>query len=162
MDGTSIPENMRGMVGKESEPKVLGQVYEKDIRRFVQATGDRNPLYIDEAYAKRGPYHGIIAPPLFIFTFAYEAELAKLSDDGIPAHHDVHLIPGKRIVGGGSELNFLVPLRPGDVLSVKNKLLDIYEKEGKTGRLIFVVQHKTYMNQHAEVVAVEKGTLVLR
>ena len=33
------------------------------VRKYCHAVGDLNPLYLDEDYAKKSPYRGLIAPP---------------------------------------------------------------------------------------------------
>ena len=33
------------------------------VAAFARALGDDNPLYTDEAAARRGPFGGIVAPP---------------------------------------------------------------------------------------------------
>ena len=57
---------------------------------------------------------------------------------------------------------FFQPLRPGDIISSKKKILDIYEKKGKSGELIFIITETTYTNQREEVVVIEKGTIIAR
>ncbi len=60
------------------DPALIGKVFEvtdpvnvsaKDIGKFCIAIGETNPLYTDEAAAKKGPYGGIVAPPSFAVTF---------------------------------------------------------------------------------------------
>lgn len=162
-----IPEEARVMIGKETPQMVIGEVNKRDIRRFTSATEDKNPLYLDEEYAKKSRYSGIIAPPSFIFSFFYDrGSDAELREDGIPMSRsdDEFRVPlkVKRVVGGGSELEFVQPLRPGDVISARRKLVDIYEKEGKSGKLVFTVNETTYTNQRGEVVVIEKGTSIAR
>jgi 3-hydroxybutyryl-CoA dehydratase len=41
------------------------------IASFCASVGDDNPLYLDAAAAKAGPYGGIIAPPAFMASFRY-------------------------------------------------------------------------------------------
>ncbi len=55
-----IPEAARAMIGKEWQ-EVVGQVTERDIRRFACAIDDPNPLYSDAAYA-RGETDEFVAP----------------------------------------------------------------------------------------------------
>ena len=50
----------------------------------------------------------------------------------------------------------------GDTLTARSKIVDIYQKEGRSGPLIFVVRETTYTNQNDEVVVIEKGSSILR
>ena len=68
----------------------------------------------------------------------------------------------QRVMAGGVEVEFLRPLRPGDVLTFKTRLADIYEREGRTGRLVFTVNEATYTNQMGEVVVIERTTTIAR
>ena len=63
---------------------------------------------------------------------------------------------------GGTEIEFFAPVRAGDTLTGRSKILDIYQKEGRTGPLIFVVRESRYTNQKGELVLIEKGASILR
>ena len=63
---------------------------------------------------------------------------------------------------GGTDIEFFAPIRVGDTLTARSKIVDIYQKEGRSGPLIFVVRETTYTNQNDEVVVVEKGSSILR
>ena len=163
-----IPEEARAKIGKESPPRVMGEVTKRDIRRFAQAVGDSNPLYFDDGYAEKSRYGGIIAPPLFYLSFVYDpgpeavagADGRLRRPSGVEMYGGIEFpqLPLKNILAGGRELEFLQPLRPGDTLSVTGKILDLYEKEGKRGKMVFVVSENTYFKQRNEVVLKEKIT----
>lgn len=163
-----IPKEARAKVGKESPQRVLGEITKRDIRRFAQAVGDLNPLYFDDDYAKNSRFGGIIAPLLFYFSFVYDPGPEAVAGDdgtlrepsGVERYGGIEYpqLPLKNILAGGRELEFLQMLRPGDILSVTGKILDLYEKEGKRGKLVFVVSENTYFNQNNEVVLKEKIT----
>ncbi len=166
VEDSLIPEAARAMIGKESSPRVVGEVYKRDIQRFALATDDHNRLYFDEEYANKSRYGGIIAPPAFIYTFSHPDSDAEVAEDGHLESRTGEelrpLLPVKRSMGGGTEAEFFQPLRPGDVISVKKKIVDIYEKEGRSGRLVFIITDTTYTNQRGEVVVIERGTTILR
>ena len=63
---------------------------------------------------------------------------------------------------GGTDIEFFVPIRVGDTLTARSTIVDIYQKEGRSGPLIFVVRETTYTNQKDEVVVIEKGSSILR
>ena len=63
---------------------------------------------------------------------------------------------------GGTEIEFFVPIRVGDTLTARSKIVDIYQKEGRSGLLIFVVRETRYTNQHDALVLIEKGASILR
>jgi acyl dehydratase len=137
-------------------------VTKKDIRRYAQAIGDLNPLYRDEEYAKNTRYGKIIAPPLFCHSFAFEdVPASQLRADGLPIELDVPL-PVERAIGGGSKFEMGVPISFGDEIKVTRKIVDVYNKTGRTGLLYFIVIDTTYENQNGEMVAREKATYIQR
>jgi len=114
----------------------------KGILEFCNAIGETNPLYVDPALAAAGPHGGIIAPPAFVAALRYADDVF----DSLPA-----------FVGGGLmagiDIEFGVPLRPGDSILASSELKETYEKTGRTGTMIFAVVRSTLTNQKGEVVA---------
>ena len=159
-----ITDEIRAWIGKETPPWTI-EVTRRDVTRFAVATDDLNPLYLDEARARQSRYGGLIAPPLF-----YMAPLtdptpeSALRPDGLPyaGKFPIPPTPLPRLMDGGTEIEFFVPIRVGDVLTGRSKIVDIHQKEGRSGPLIFVVRETTYTNQKGEVVLVEKGASILR
>jgi acyl dehydratase len=54
----------------------------------------------------------------------------------------------------GKDVEFGVPIRPGDAITVRSILHDVYEKTGRSGSMTFVVLRVTLTNQRGERVAV--------
>jgi acyl dehydratase len=164
MGDTSISAEARAMIGKESAPQTR-EVTATAIRRFARAIGDSNPVYVDEAYARTTPWGGIIAPPTFFFTLGYYDDSAgvQLREDGRPTGGELDVpLPVSQTVGGASSIEFGVPARPGDVITVRRKVADVYSKEGKSGLLYFTVVETSYTNQKGEFVAREKASFIER
>lgn len=161
-----IPDEARAMIGKESDPIVGIPVSEHEIRRYCHAVDDLNPLYLNEEEAAKGSHEGIVAPALFYaIPFAKEYPLSHLREDGIPAQTAGGLTPPLKVTRtmfGGLEIEFMEPIRPGDVLTSKTKLADIYEREGRSGKMAFTILETTYTNQRGQVVAIERTTRISR
>lgn len=83
--------------------------------------------------------------------------------DGMPSEgrYPIPPTPLPRLMDGGNEIEFFVPVRVGDRLTARSKITDIYQKEGRSGPLIFVVRETTYTNQNDECVVLEKGSSIL-
>ncbi len=159
-----ITDEVRSWIGREFPPWTL-RVTELDIRRFAIATDDLNPLYLDEAYAGQSRYGGIIAPPLFYMApMTDPVPEEELRRDGLPRKGRFPIPPValERLVDGGTEVELFAPIRPGDTLTARTKIVDIYEKEGRSGPLVFVVRETVYTNQRGEKVVVERATAILR
>lgn len=163
MKSGSIPAEIRAMVGKEARPQIY-EVTRKDIRRFTQAIGDPNPVYVDEDYAKKTIWGGIIAPPLFFLAFAFEdVPETQLREDGSPIETELNVpLPATRTIGGASSIEVGWPLRPGDTITVRKRVADLYCKEGRSGLLYFTVIETTYTNQAGQFVGCEKATYIQR
>lgn len=165
-EDVSIPNEAKKMIGKEATPQNF-EITKKDIRRAAQAMAlgkDQNPLYVDEKYAKKTKWGGIIAPPLFFFSCAYdEVPENQLRKDGWPLATETYVpLPVSRTVGGASAIELGEPVRPGDVITVKKMVADVYCKQGKSSKLYFTVIESTYTNQRGQFVARELATFIER
>ena len=68
-----------------------------------------------------------------------------------------------RRMWAGSDLQFHEPLRVGDALSRTSTIMDVKEKPGRTGNLIFVsVGHEIRRNGSAAAALTERHTIVYR
>ena len=164
MEESHVPAAARAMIGKESAPRTF-DVTAAAIRHFAQAIGDDSPLYYDAGYAARTPWGGIVAPPTFFFTLGYydDAPGTQYREDGRPAGTELDVpLPVSRTVGGASSVEFGEPARPGDVITVVKKMVDVYSKEGKSGLLYFTVVETTFTNQKGELVARERASFIER
>ncbi len=109
--------------------------------------GDSNPLWQNEDYARNTPYGGIIAPPSFLCTAGI----------GFTGRVQFEL-PVKRLLVIADDLEFLQPVRVGDVITCSQKLADIQEREGRKGKQFLVVYENVFTNQEGVVVAKGRAT----
>ena len=144
-----ITEEMHRAIGAELEPVVL-EVEKSHIRRFAQAIDDPNPLWQDEEYARKTRYGGIIAPPTFLCVVRSEA---------IPKLPFQHSFP--RRLNGANRWELFLPVRPGDTITARPRISDIYERPSRLGTMLGLVTETTYANQRGEVVARHWGTTFL-
>ncbi len=151
-DESVISEEMKKMIGVEVEPEVL-EVEKGHIRRFAEAVGDPNPIYKDEAFARKSKYGKIIAPPTFLQDMATHKVASKLLDMPCPLTN---------VLNAGAEVESYKPMMVGEVLTTRGKVVDIYEKQGKSGKLLFINFETTFTNQRGELVAKGRLTLIKR
>jgi acyl dehydratase len=162
-DNSLITVEVRAMIGKEGEP-ITGKVYEKEIRRFCYAVGDLNPLYLDKEKAILSKNGGIVAPPMFYDVPTIpELPLDALKEDGLlpPAGYGGPQLT-TRIMAGGKTVEFFKSMRPGDKITSVWKIVDIYEKKGRSGPLLFVIIENKYTNQDDELLLIETVTGISR
>lgn len=137
------------ILGKEF---VLGtfQVTEEMIKAFSLAVGETSPQYVGSEAAKQGTNAGLIAPPIFYDVFR---------GDQIP---DPKVKFGKVSFNAGQRCEFYAPIRPGDTITMKARVTDVYEKTGRTGKMVFIVRQTTYENQQGEKLAMVEQSQVRR
>ena len=58
-----------------------------------------------------------------------------------------------RGIDGGKSVDSLAPIRPGDTLTAHVELADIYEKTGRSGTMVFIVNRMKFVNQDGVHVA---------
>ncbi len=59
-------------------------------------------------------------------------------------------------IDGGKCVTVSAPIRPGDRLTAKSSIADIYEKTGRSGSMIFIVHRMKFVNQDgAEAATVD-------
>jgi len=151
-----ITEELRNLVGVESEPRSF-EVEKGAIRKFAQAVDDPNPLWWDEEHARKSRYGSIIAPPTFL---ANPLEMAGSHQKKSMPRFMSAKCSLKKLQNAGIEVECFKPTMPGDVITVRSKLVDLYEKQGRSGRLLFMITEMTYTNQHGELVCKAKRNFV--
>ena len=131
----------RSVLGVEvrGEPQPITKEH---VAAFCESIGDTNPLYTDEEAAKSGPYGGLVAP--VAFWGALE----------IPDPPDPQINFGNSSVGGGRHCTFDDVMRVGDTITPVTFIAEIYEKTGRSGRMVFVVRRTKLINQRDESIAV--------
>ena len=155
-----ITAEIKAMVGKEKVYENWDEIGRGQIKRFALAVGDNNPLYFDEEYAGKSRYQGITAPPTMIFEMSHNIG-AEMGEDGSPEDAWGRLpSPFKNIIRGGNEYEFYQPVRPGDVISTANKIVQIYERPGKAGTMVFMINELTYYNQRGEKLGLNRETVI--
>jgi acyl dehydratase len=157
----SIPEEIKALIGTERVYTGTERLGEGTIKRFADAIGDRNPLYWDEEFARNSRNGGITAPPTLIFELNHHIG-AEIAEDGLPEEQmELHL-PLGALFRGGNEYEMFQPVRPDDVITSRRKLVEIREKSGRSGTLIFVVSEIAYSNQRGELLGVNRETVIYR
>lgn len=147
-----ITPEIRAWIGR-SEPIQRLEVTRRDIVKYALATDQRLDKY------KRGDE----APPMFLFgALRAIVALDQLGADGIPKQTLLPDLPLKRVMAGGTKTKYHRPVKPGDVLVGTRSLVDIYEKQGSSGPLIFVVHEIMIETESGEPIMEESQTRIVR
>lgn len=63
---------------------------------------------------------------------------------------------------GGKAVTCIKPVRPGEPLTGRTHLHDIYDKSGRSGRMIFLVSRMEIFDSSGEQVAISDSRMVVR
>jgi acyl dehydratase len=141
------------------------QVTATDIARFAHATGETNPIHFDKEAAVAAGHADVVAPTLFSYVVRMHASALvspdQLEPDGSPTA-DVPPLPTRRAMAGETSVVLGERVVAGDVISVRKRLARMYEKEGRSGPLVFVEMEFTFTNQRGDLVARENFTRIYR
>ena len=144
---TGITEGLRSFIGIESNP-VTYEIERHAVERFACAVGDPNPSYTDEIAARKSSFGGLIAPPTFV---------RSLLPGAYPKPYPE---PFAHILDGGSKYRFREPIRVGDRITVIRKIVDLFEKQGRLGTMLFKISEISYVNQLGQVAATQTTTTI--
>lgn len=70
--------------------------------------------------------------------------------------------PLTALINGGTEVEYFLPIKVGDTITAEPMVVGLEEKEGRSGRMIFVTVQATYHNQNGELVCLVKDTFIFR
>jgi 3-hydroxybutyryl-CoA dehydratase len=79
------------------------QLNQAMLNRYANASGDFNPIHIDEAFAKATPFGGTIAHGMLVLAFISEMMTIAFDD--------------RWLSGGKLDVRFRAPARPGDLIT---------------------------------------------
>ncbi len=147
------PEAKR-MIGAETPLGGPLEIEKGAVLRLGQSTQDKSPLYTDEEFAKKSKHGKLLVPVTFL-------------DYNVPSGDEREItwkvpLPVKNRVRGKDEIELFHPIYVGDTIRARSKVLDVYEKEGKDAKLVFIIGETEYINQHDVVVMKHRITSIRR
>ena len=149
---TILTPDILACIGRQSEPR-RELVTRRDIRKYAVATGNRQRKYLD----------GDEAPPMFHVALFWDVvELDQLTPDGVSIDRLLPRFPLEKAMAGGLKIEYHQPVYPGDWLTATRTLTDIYDKQGRSGPLIFYEVVMDIVNDAQQLVIREKTTRILR
>ena len=143
-----LTEAMRRQAIGCKGPAVTVEVEKGAIQAFARAIGDDNPLFNDEAVARKSRNGGLVAPPTFLRSVGSVRPQLPFE------------VPFTRLLDGGSEWEYFEPVRPGDRITSVAQMTDIAERTGRMGLMLFMTVVITYRNQLDQLVATQTSTSI--
>ncbi len=89
-------------------PELVKEITQADINRYAEASGDYNPIHIDEAFAAGTPLKGTIAHGMLVLAFVSEMLALTFGDAWDES--------------GRLFVKFKSPTRPGDTVTVSGQI----------------------------------------
>lgn len=142
-----ITHSLRSAIGVFSDP-VFYKVDKDVIAQFARAIGDCNPIYTDESHARSSRHGRIIAPPTFL----------RSMEPPLPG--ETYSISYPEVFDGGSKWEYFEFVGEGDTVSVSTKIIDLKERKGSLGPMLFIIRETIYINQMNKKVALQRSTYI--
>ncbi len=111
--GTIYIEDMEVGLSR-SITKIIG---DKEIEMFAEVSEDRNPVHLDDEYAKGTMFKGRIAHGMLS-----AALFSAIIGERLPGHGTIYL---------GQNLRFTAPVKPGDEVTATITVSDINVAKGR-------------------------------
>lgn len=154
-------EQARAEIGRRTEVRFAdAPVSWSGVKQFCALVHDGNASYWDPDYAAVR-WGGVIAPPASLMTWVMPLEWRP---DGAPPVTRLTAqvpLPGDSFVNASNEVEFLLPVRVGDELSVVEELTDVSEEKSTAlGPGHFVTTVTEYRRGDGQLVARETNVLL--
>ena len=145
----SLPAGIAQIQAAGRTPPRIGRdpVNQPMIHNWIEAIGDRNPIYADEASARTAGHPGIVAPPAMIQVWTMPSLNATRSADD-PMVKLLELFDSAGYVGvvaTNCEQTYHRYLRPGETVTISSELGEVTgPKQTTLGTGWFINQHTTW------------------
>ena len=149
MEDAALQSRFAPFVGRESAPLVL-DVERGHIRRFAEAVGDTNPIYVDEAAARAAGHPRIPAPPTFAIALRANDPRAGIDLDW------------RKLLHGEQELVFARPLYAGDRLTIVGRIAEASVKQTRSGVMDVMVLETVATDGDGARVFTARSTVLVR
>jgi len=124
-------------------PPVVKHISQEKINLYAEASGDFNPIHIDEAFARQTPFGGTVAHGMLCLAYVSEVMAAAF---------------GKNWASGGRlSVRFKAPAHPGDTITTEGRVVSIVDKEG----VVYANCSLSARNQKGETVVVGEAKVKL-
>ena len=161
MPDSLITPEVAALIGLESDPErnrfPISAEMAYDVADSIE---DYNPLYVDPEYAASSRFGELLCPPLAAWKDI--APPIGYFGAGQEWHFEVPLPFNSYGLNGGSDWQFLAPAYVGSWITRQFRILDIFEKQGRSGPLVFIVRQETQTDQHGTVLSRAKRVSIHR
>jgi acyl dehydratase len=151
-------------IGRKTPLRHLEIISAADVRRYVDATGDANPLWLDDDFARAAGYRARLLPPTLVgwVPFSFKEGTERANSDPSDLRRQLPL-PSEytNVRNAGSETEWVEPAYLGDQLATQSNILDITARPGKAGLGIYISQEEQVLNGQQRIVLRRRHTLAV-
>ena len=147
---------LRATAGKEAVFQAPDEMGRASFRQYALAIGDFNPIYSDQDFARNHGLKDVMAPPTLVCDTWQFVDSDIDERGGLVAMDDGLELGGLR---AGNDYEFFQPVQPDDIITARRRTKDVYEKTGRSGRLLFWEVETSYYNQREELLATNLETM---
>lgn len=138
-----VTAEVRAWIGRGTEGTPIPEALAAgDIRRYVEATGDRNPLWLDDDRARAAGYRGRAIPPMMLIGLSW-----RLGDNGRLQHQIPLPAEYTNVRNASLEVEWFGPAHVGDVVAISHRLVDIVGRSGRRGIGVYITRATDYCRQ---------------
>ena len=159
-----ITPELRASIGRQSSARPLEVLSTSDVRRYIDATGDANRLWLDDQFAQAAGYRGRLLPPTLVgwVPFSFRESTERANADPMDLRRQLPLPPGyTNIRNAGSETEWIAPVYLGEQLFTRSCIVDIVTREGRAGLGIYITQEEQVLNPDEQIVMRRRHTLAV-
>lgn len=140
------------LLGTEIEPFEV-RIEDALNQYFLTATGETEPLYLEEKVSREAGLPGLAAPPTCLFGPAR------------PGYPDPLALMGTsfdKAVMGSAAYDIVRPPVVGETLVCRGRVVDVKQKETPKGVMTFATLEATFTDTGGEVIVTERLTFIER
>jgi acyl dehydratase len=159
-----ITPELRAWIGRKSPLARLEIMTVSDVRRYVDATGDANPLWLDDEFARAAGYRSRLLPPTLVgwVPFSLRESADGSGSDTTDLRRQLPLPRDyTNVRNAGSETEWLEAVYLGEQLSTQSCVVDIVARQGRAGLGIYVTQEEQVLNSRQEIVMRRRHTVAV-
>jgi acyl dehydratase len=159
-----ITPELRSWIGHKSPLARLEIMSASDVRRYVDATGDANTLWLDDDFARSVGYRSRLLPPTLVgwVPFSMRQGDSASGADATDLRWQLPLPEGyTNVRNAGSETEWLQPVYVGEQLSTQSRIVDIVARQGRAGLGIYITQEEQVLNSQQEIVMRRRHTVAM-
>jgi acyl dehydratase len=146
-----LTSEVRSWIGRATDLMALpDEIAASDVRRYVEATGDRNALWLDDDRARSAGYRARLVPPMLLVELVWRlknSEASRMTDRvPLPASY----VDTRNVE---NEIEWLEPVYIGDRISIRHRIRDIICRPGRRGLGVYITRETEYVRADGRLVA---------